>query len=136
MPAGLQSRGGVEEINVLGKNLIREEEKERRSAEARWTEAAALEKEAGIAVREAAMLGCVPLTSTCAVFGDATKDYCVRVAGDPREASTQRAAADLAVELLRGYEATGQLPSVDTETLRSETWARVADRWLDVIDRL
>ena len=53
MPAGLQSRGGVEEINVLGKNLIREEGKERRSAEARWTEAAGLEKEAGIAVREA-----------------------------------------------------------------------------------
>ena len=44
MPAGLQSRGGVEEINVLGKNLIREEEKARRSAEARWTEAAGLEK--------------------------------------------------------------------------------------------
>lgn len=51
MPAGLQSRGGVEEINVLGKNLIREEGKERRSAEARWTEAAGLEKKAGIAVR-------------------------------------------------------------------------------------
>ena len=44
MPAGLQSRGGVEEINVLGKNLIREEGKARRSAEARWTEAAGLEK--------------------------------------------------------------------------------------------
>ena len=44
MPAGLQSRGGVEEINVLGKNLIREEGKARRSAEARWTEATGLEK--------------------------------------------------------------------------------------------
>ena len=86
-----------------------------------------------IAVREAAMLGCVPLTSSAAVFGDAAKDYCVRVPGDPKQPQTQREAAEVAVRLLREYQRTGKLPSVDTETLRSETWERVAARWLDVI---
>ena len=83
-----------------------------------------------IAVREAAMLGCVPLTSTFAVFGDVSKDYCVRVPGEPRDPATQHAAADVAIQLLRAYEATGELPNVHTPTLQAETWARVAERWL------
>ena len=49
---------------------------------------------------------------------------------------TQRRAADKAVALLRGYEATGTLPSVQTPTLREETWARVARRWLEVIEAM
>ena len=88
-----------------------------------------------IAVREAAMLGCVPLTSSVAVFGDAAKDYVVRVPGDPKQPSTQQAAARLAIEMLREYQRTGRMPSVDTPTLREETWARVAGRWLEVIER-
>ena len=83
-----------------------------------------------IAVREAACLGCVPLTSTFAVFGDVAKDYCIKVDGDPMDAATQHAAADVAIELLRRYETTGALPDVQTTNLRAETWARVAERWL------
>jgi hypothetical protein len=84
-----------------------------------------------IAVREAAMLGCVPLTSTQAVFGDESKDYCVRVPGDPTKAETQREGARLAIEMLAAYQAKGRhgLPNVDTPTLRDETWAKVAARW-------
>lgn len=78
------------------------------------------------------MLGCVPLTSTVAVFGDKAKDYCVRIPGDPRRAETQRAAAQCAVELLREYERTGRMRPVDTQTLRSETWAAVAAQWIAV----
>ena len=78
-----------------------------------------------IAVRESAALGCVPLTSTLAVFGDAAKDYCVKVEGDPHTAETQRAAAARAVELLRAED----VGRVDTPTLRDETWDRVAARW-------
>ena len=86
-----------------------------------------------IAVREAAMLGCVPLTSSVAVFSDPSKDYVLRVEGDPTEPSTQRAAAARAAEILLEWKARGALPSVDTPTLRSETWAAVARRWLDVV---
>lgn len=88
-----------------------------------------------IAAREAAMLGCVPLTSTVAVFGDEAKDYCVRIPGDPTLPETQRAAARRAIELLREHERTGRMISVDTETLRSETWANIAAQWLQVISR-
>ena len=87
-----------------------------------------------IAVREAAMLGCVPLTSTVAVFGDVAKDYCVKVSGDPTMAETQHQAADVAIRLLSAYEATGALPEVRTDSLREETWARVAARWLEFFD--
>ena len=84
-----------------------------------------------IAAREAAMLGCVPLTSTYGVFGDDAKDYCVRVPGDPANPETQRAAAQRAVALLEAYVDGGAaaMPSVDTPTLRAETWARIAARW-------
>ena len=85
-----------------------------------------------IAARESAALGCAPLTSSYAVFGDAAKDYCLKVGGDPREPATQRAAAARAIELLRALEP----PCVDTATLRDETWRRVAARWLEVIRRL
>ena len=88
-----------------------------------------------IAVREAAMLGCIPLTSSVAVFGDAAKDYVVRVPGDPKQPSTQQVAARRAIEMLRQYQRTGSMPSVDTPTLREETWARVAGRWLEIIER-
>ena len=86
-----------------------------------------------IAAREAAMLGCVPLTSSVAVFGDRAKDYCCRVLGDPLVPETQHAAARRAIEILLAYQRTGELPSVDTPTLRSETWAAVAGRWLEVM---
>jgi hypothetical protein len=86
-----------------------------------------------IAAREAAMLGCVPLTSSVAVFGDPAKDYCVRVPGDPMLPETQRVAAMRAAELLQTYERTGELPNVDTPTLRSESWKAVAARWLEVM---
>ena len=79
------------------------------------------------------MLGCVPLTSSVAVFSDPSKDYVLRVDGDPTEPSTQRAAAARAAEILLEWKARGALPSVDTPTLRSETWAAVARRWLDVV---
>ena len=87
-----------------------------------------------IAVREAAMLGCVPLTSRVAVFGDDAKDYCVKVTGAPALAQTQRAAASVAIEMLRRYEETGALPDVQTPTLHEETWERVAARWLALLD--
>ena len=32
-----------------------------------------------IAARESAVLGCAPLTSSYGVFGDAAKDYCLKV---------------------------------------------------------
>ena len=86
-----------------------------------------------IAVLEAAMLGCVPLTSSVAVFSDPSKDYVLRVEGDPTEPSTQRAAAARAAEILLEWKARGALPSVDTPTLRSEPLAAVARRWLDVV---
>ena len=86
-----------------------------------------------IAVREAAMLGCVPLTSSVAVFGDKAKDYVIRVKGNPTEPDTQRRAAEVAVEILRMYEEHGRLPDVGTPTLREETWARVAERWLGLL---
>ena len=89
-----------------------------------------------IAVREAAMLGCVPLTSSVAVFGDAAKDYVVRVEGDPAYPQTQRDAAAKAIAMLKDYERTGFMPSVDTPTLREETWSRVAARWLQHIDSM
>lgn len=38
------------------------------------------------------------------------------------------------MRVLREYEATGALPAVQTATLREETWARVAERWLEVVD--
>ena len=62
-----------------------------------------------IAVREAAMLGCVPLTSSVAVFSDPSKDYVLRVDGDPTEPSTQRAAAARAAEILLEWKARGAL---------------------------
>ena len=79
------------------------------------------------------MLGCVPLTSTVAVFGDASKDYCLKVDGDPRAPDTQRRAAQKAADILLTWQQTGALPCVDTPTLRSETWGAVAKRWLDIM---
>ena len=87
-----------------------------------------------IAVREAAMLGCVPITSSVAVFGDEAKDYIVRVPGDPTLPETQQAAARQAISILLEYERTRTLPSVDTPTLRRETWDQVAASWLAVMD--
>ena len=80
------------------------------------------------------MLGCVPLTSSVAVFGDAAKDYCVKVKGAPHLAATQHAAADVAIAILQAHAASGEYPDVRTPTLREETWARVAQRWLAVLD--
>ena len=89
-----------------------------------------------IAVREAAMLGCVPLTSSVAVFGDEEKDYVVKVEGDPTEAATQVEGAKVAMRLLAEYVKSGRISSVEvrTERLMEETWRRVAERWLEVID--
>lgn len=88
-----------------------------------------------IAVRESAMLGCVPLTSRTAVFGDKEKDYCVRVPGDPTLPSVQRAAAAEAIRLLAHFGANGAMPQVVSEALREETWDRIAARWLQVVGR-
>ena len=46
----------------------------------------------------------------------------------------QRVAAELAIRLLLEFQRTGCMPSVDTATLREETWERVAARWLELID--
>ena len=80
------------------------------------------------------MLGCVPITSSVAVFGDEAKDYIVRVPGDPTRPETQQAAARQAIAILLEYERTRTLPSVDTPTLRRETWDQVAASWLAVMD--
>ena len=88
------------------------------------------EAEAGRALSVA-----LPLTSSVAVFSDPAKDYIVRVGGDPREPATQRHAAAKAADILLEWKARGTLPCVDTPTLRSETWAAVARRWLDVVAR-
>ena len=79
------------------------------------------------------MLGCVPVTSTTAVFGDAEKDYCHRVAGDAAQPATQRAAADVAIRLLRGFMQSGRMPPIVSATLHDETWERVAARWLEQV---
>eukprot|EP00966_Prymnesium_polylepis_P200892 4655381-Prymnesium_polylepis.1 len=86
-----------------------------------------------IAARESAMLRCVPLTSSVAVFGDPAKDYCLRVPGDPAAPRTQRAAAGVAIRLLQAHAATGGRLSSVTDTLRGETWDRVAARWLAIV---
>lgn len=83
-----------------------------------------------IAARESAMLRCVPLTSTAAVFGDEAKDYCVRVPGDPQAARTQRVAAGIAIRLLQAQASSRARLSSVTPNLESETWHQVAARWL------
>lgn len=87
-----------------------------------------------IAVRESAAVGCLPLTSTVAAFGDVRKDYCLKVPGDPRDAATQRAAAEMAIRLLQQAP---QLPRGDrcmTQQLAEETWDRIGERWLQELN--
>ena len=82
-----------------------------------------------IAVRESAAVGCLPLTSAVAAFGDARKDYCLKVPGDPCNPWTQRAAAGIAIRLLQ-HKPPPSTYSCRTQQLETETWDHVAARWL------
>lgn len=87
-----------------------------------------------ISVRESAAVGCVPVTSTVGVFGDAAKDYCLKVDGDAAARDTQVRAAQLVAELLADPVAQcAARKSVQTQALRDETWAGVALRWLPLL---
>lgn len=87
-----------------------------------------------IAARESAFLNCIPVTCSLAVFGDTTKDYCLTVPRDPHTPQGQRVAAGVAIRLLQAS-SKGQLSSV-TDTLRSETWKLIAERWIHVLERM
>lgn len=78
-----------------------------------------------ISVRESAAVGCIPVTSSYAVFQD--KEYVSKVEGNPRDKATQEKIAKEVSRLLSG----------DSEGLRGkfkelaskETWKEIASRW-------
>ena len=85
-----------------------------------------------IAVRESAIVGCVPVTTSYAVLAE--KDYCVKVPGDPLLPETQEALAWRIVELLKNQEDLASVREKCRIAAQADTWDRVARRWADEIE--
>lgn len=81
-----------------------------------------------ISIRESAAVGCVPVTTDFAVFKE--KNYCIRVAGEPKEKETQEAVALKIVALLQNPDYLARIQSDFQAAVRRETWQEVAKVWL------
>jgi hypothetical protein len=86
-----------------------------------------------ISLRESAAVGCVPVTTMCGVFAE--KEYCVRVAGEPKAPSTQAAVAHKVVELLQNPAELAQLREKFMYLAQQETWDKIAPVWLENFDK-
>lgn len=92
-----------------------------------------------IAVRESGLVGCIPVVNAIGCFGDANKDYCLKVqqeADDERLIRTQLKASRIIVEILRSSDLCGKLqqdllnnPVFDTNAIQAEYWDMIAARW-------
>ena len=85
-----------------------------------------------LAIREAALLGCIPIISHYAVF---TERAGIHVRGDPETQTAQEAAADVAINVSRMNE---QRHQQFVEALKKDAlataWPEVAEQWLTIID--
>lgn len=81
-----------------------------------------------VSVRESALVGCVPVTTSYGALGE--KKYCVRVPGNPYQQSTQEAVAHQIVELLKQPETLRNLRQDFQALAQAETWDNIAKAWL------
>jgi glycosyltransferase involved in cell wall biosynthesis len=84
-----------------------------------------------VSVREASIVGCVPVTTDAFVFSE--KDYCVTVPGDPDDPETHRAIARYVVELLQNPDQLQEIREKTQNLAQAETWKNVAERWLEFL---
>lgn len=80
-----------------------------------------------ISVRESAIAGCVPVVSNRYAFS--TKNYCMKVDGNPNEKSTQVEAATKIVELLKDQEKLHTLSQEYRSNALCENWEAISQRW-------
>ncbi|NEQ36353.1 MAG: glycosyltransferase family 4 protein [Okeania sp. SIO3I5] len=123
----LMKQPGVIEHGSIGHNQLMYE----KSTSAIHYYGCAYEEIDCISIRESVMVGCVPVTTNYAVFGE--KDYCVRVPGDPFIRETQEALADKVIELLKKPEILAELRLHFQKLVKNETWDNVAQQWLSAI---
>lgn len=79
-----------------------------------------------ITVRQAAMAGCIPVTTDYAALKE--KPYCQKVKGDPYDRETQEAVARKVVELL-GKDTT-KLSDEIKQLAKKETWDEISKVWV------
>jgi glycosyltransferase involved in cell wall biosynthesis len=79
-------------------------------------------------VRESAFMGCVPVTTNYAGLQD--KEYCLKIPGNPFKETTQVALAQKIIELLQEPSKIDELRKHFNAAVQSETWDKIADRWL------
>ncbi|ACK66599.1 hypothetical protein PCC8801_2594 [Rippkaea orientalis PCC 8801] len=82
-----------------------------------------------VSVRESALVGCVPVTSSYSALGE--KQYCVRVSGNPYQQETQENIAHKIVELLNNQDRLQLLRQDFQELAKAETWDNIAKSWID-----
>lgn len=86
-----------------------------------------------ISIRESAVVGCVPVTTTCGVFAE--KEYCVKVEGEPKTKETQEAVAYKIVELLKNPQELTNIKQKFMALAIQETWDKIAQVWLENFDK-
>jgi len=86
-----------------------------------------------VSVREASIVGCVPVTTDAFVFAE--KDYCVTVPGDPDDPETHRAIARRIVELLNNPAELEAIRQRTQSVAQAETWENIADRWAEYLPK-
>lgn len=85
-----------------------------------------------LAIREAALLGCIPIISHYAVF---TERSGIHVQGDPETQSAQEAAADVAINVSRmSKQRRQQFVEALKKDALATAWPEVARQWLTIID--
>jgi hypothetical protein len=85
-----------------------------------------------IAIREAALLGCIPIISHYAVFTERTG---IHVQGDPATQAAQEAAADVAINVSRmSEERRKQFVEALKKDALATSWPEVAAQWLAIIE--
>jgi glycosyltransferase involved in cell wall biosynthesis len=82
-----------------------------------------------ISVRESVAVGCIPVTSSIAVFTE--KSYCIKVAGDPLTEEGQVLIASKIIELLKNSETLERLRFQFREQVQVETWENIARQWIN-----
>jgi hypothetical protein len=80
-----------------------------------------------ISVRESAMVGCVPVTTDFAVMSE--KDYCLKIAGEPKAQETQEAIAYKIVELLKNPQQLAEISQKFILAAQNESWDAIAKIW-------
>lgn len=120
----LMEQAGVKEKGRIGvEDLI----KEKATASIHYYGCTFLETDC-ISIRESALVGCIPVTSTYGALGE--KEYCVRVEGNPFEQATQEALAHQIVELLKQPEGLESMREAFQQLAAQETWEAIARKWL------